>query len=262
MSPSPLRKLLFSYVIPPLIVILLFGRSMSDLNDLLAMRSGGGSTDGGGLFGVGVFASGAGKSAGWSTLSLFSGNPAAPSPYDPAWWRNHPSPGSPQYEKWKKQTQMTLRALFGLPAEVKVNQVVPGPEIFRKHLHAEISQTINFQKSQVNMTVTLFETIFYTQPDVPKVRLGRFHQWLKDDRGKFYAMQFLWGDLCKGFGHRNITINFVCDQNNPNVKKELMAPEVTASRSSLKILPNSFIESVQRPCNYNMTIAHPDVCYL
>jgi hypothetical protein len=243
---------------------------MSDLNDLLAMRGGGvgggaaASESGSSFFGVvgagGVFASGAGRLAGWSTLSLLGGNLPAPSPYEPAWWRNHPTPGSPQYEKWKKQTQLTLRALFGLPSEEKVDQVVPGPEIFRKHLHAQLFQTINFQNSQVNMSVTLFDTVFYTQTDFPKVRLGRFHQWLKNDQGKYYAMQYLWGDLCKGFGQRNITINFICD-NDPQIKKELMAKEVTASRSSLKILPNSFIESLQRPCNYNMTIAHPDVCY-
>jgi hypothetical protein len=269
-----IRRLLFSYIIPTLIVILLSARSLSDLNDLLAMRNSVDGVVGTSTFGN-VFASSSVSRNAGSALSLLSGS-APLSPYDPAWWRNHPTPGTPQYERWTKQTQLSLRAAFGLPAEEKADEVVPGPEIFRKHLHTEVYELVSFQKIMVNVSITMFGSVYYMQPGAGKVRLGRFDKWLKDEQGREYAMQYLWGDLCIGFGQRNVTVKIAChhttiptntliedDKKQDKVIIELesqVKKDITGN--TLTVLENSFIEYLKRPCNYEITLTHKDACTL
>jgi hypothetical protein len=274
-SPSfrNIRRLLFSYIIPTLIVILLSARSLSDLNDLLALRNNVDGVVGTSTFGN-VFASSSVSRNAGSALSLLSSGSAPLSPYDPAWWRNHPTPGTPQYERWTKQTQLSLRAAFGLPAEEKVDEIVPGPEIFRKHLHTEVFELVSFQKTMVNVSITMFGSVFYMQPGAGKVRLGRFDRWLKDEKGREYAMQYLWGDLCIGFGQRNVTVKIACHTTIPTtlnqdnkkqdgiieIESQVKKKDITGN--TLTVLENSFIEYLKRPCNYEITLIHKDACTL
>ena len=267
-----IRRLLFSYIIPTLIVILLSARSLSDLNDLLAMRNNIDGVVGTSTFGN-VFASSSVSRHAGSALSLLSSGSAPLSPYDPAWWRNHPTPGTPQYDRWTKQTQLSLRAAFGLPAEEKVDETVPGPEIFRKHLHTEVYELVSFQKTMVNVSITMFGSVFYMQPGARKVRLGRFDKWLKDEQGREYAMQYLWGDLCIGFGQRNVTVKIACHTTIPTTliedKKQDGVLEIESvvkkkdlTGNTLTVLENSFIEYLKKPCNYEITLLHKDACTL
>jgi len=274
-SPSfrNIRRLLFSYIIPTLIVILLSARSLSDLNDLLALRNNVDGVVGTSTFGN-VFASSSVSRNAGSALSLLSSGSAPLSPYDPAWWRNHPTPGTPQYERWTKQTQLSLRAAFGLPAEEKVDEIVPGPEIFRKHLHTEVFELVSFQKTMVNVSITMFGSVFYMQPGAGKVRLGRFDRWLKDEKGREYAMQYLWGDLCIGFGQRNVTVKIACHTTIPTtlnqdnkiqdgiIEMESQVKKKDITGNTLTVLENSFIEYLKRPCNYEITLIHKDACTL